>query len=63
MSQANRQELKMKIDDIIRKCIEIPGVSIKRSEFNAELLMKTKEGKGSMTFFNFSPDLLLRIFL
>lgn len=53
----------MKIDDIFRKCIEIPGVSIKRSEFNAELLMKTKEGKGSMTFFNFSPDLLLRIFL
>lgn len=51
MSQTNRQELKMKIDDIIRKCIEIPGVSIKRSEFNAELLMKTKEGKGSMTFF------------
>ena len=41
----------MKIDDIIRKCIEIPGVSIKRSEFNAELLMKTKDGKGSMTFF------------
>mgnify|MGYP006924870614 CR=1 FL=1 len=38
----------MKIDDIIRKCIEIPGVSIKRSEFNAELLMKTKEGKGSI---------------
>lgn len=63
MSQTNRQELKMKIDDIFRKCIEIPGVSIKRSEFNAELLMKTKEGKGSMTFFNFSPDLLLRIFL
>lgn len=63
MSQTNRQELKMKIDDIFRKCIEIPGVSIKRSEFNAELIMKTKEGKGSMTFFNFSPDLLLRIFL
>ncbi len=53
----------MKIDDIIRKCIEIPGVSIKRSEFNAELLMKTKEGKGSMTFFPLFPDLLLRIFL
>lgn len=55
MSQTNRQELKMKIDDIIRKCIEIPGVSIKRSEFNAELLMKTKEGKGSMTFFQLFP--------
>ena len=38
----------MKIDDIIRKCIEIPGVSIKRSEFNAELLMKTKDGNGQL---------------
>lgn len=63
MSQTNRQELKMKIDDIIRKCIEIPGVSIKRSEFNAELLMKTKEGKGSMTFFSTFPrDLLLQLY-
>lgn len=59
MSQTNRQELKMKIDDIIRKCIEIPGVSIKRSEFNAELLMKTKEGKGSMTFFQLFPGLTI----
>ena len=41
----------MKIDDIIRKCIEIPGISIKRSDFSSELLMKTKDGKGSMTFF------------
>ena len=45
----------MKIDDIIRKCIEIPGVSIKRSEFNAELLMKTKEGKGSIDVFSTFP--------
>ena len=59
MSQTNRQELKMKIDDIIRKCIEIPSVSIKRSEFNAELLMKTKEGKGSMTFFQLFPGLTI----
>ena len=59
MSQTNRQELKMKIDDIFRKCIEIPGVSIKRSEFNAELLMKTKEGKGSMTFFQLFPGLTI----
>ena len=49
----------MKIDDIIRKCIEIPGVSIKRSEFSAELLMKTKEGKGSMTFFQLFPGLTI----
>lgn len=51
----------MKIDDIIRKCIEIPGISIKRSDFSAELLMKTKDGKGSMTFSRFSPGLLLLI--
>ncbi len=50
----------MKIDDIIRKCIEIPGVSIKRSEFSAELLMKTREtGKGSMTFFPLFPGLTI----
>ena len=35
----------MKIDDIIRKCIEIPGISIKRSEFSTELLMRGKDGK------------------
>ena len=45
----------MKIDDIIRKCIEIPGISIKRSDFSAELLMKAKEGKGAMTFFPLFP--------
>ncbi|MCD2491956.1 AraC family transcriptional regulator [Lacrimispora sp. NSJ-141] len=49
----------MKIDDIIRKCIEVPGISIKRSNFSAELLMKTKEGKGSMTFFPLFPGLTL----
>ena len=45
MSQTNRQELKMKIDDIIRKCIEIPGISIQRSDFSTELLLKEKKGK------------------
>ena len=29
----------MKIDDIIRKCIEIPGISIQRSDF------RKKKGK------------------
>ena len=32
----------MKIDDIIRKCIEIPGISIQRSDFSTELLLKGK---------------------
>lgn len=49
----------MKIDDIIRKCIEIPGISIRRNDFSAELLMKTKEGKGSMTFFPLFPGLTI----
>lgn len=49
----------MKIDDIIRKCIEIPGISIKRSDFSAELLMKAKEGKGAMTFFPLFPGLTI----
>lgn len=52
----------MKIDDIIRKCIEIPGISIKRSDFSAELLMKTKDGKGSMTFLRAYYCLYLRKF-
>ena len=49
----------MKIDDIIRKCIEIPGISIRRNDFSAELLMKAKEGKGSMTFFSLFPGLTI----
>ena len=41
----------MNFDDIIRKCIEIPGISIKHNDFSTELLLKDKEGKGSITFF------------
>ena len=49
----------MKIDDIIRKCIEIPGISIQRSDFSTELLLKEKEGKGSMTFFPLFPGVTI----
>ena len=49
----------MKIEDVIRKCIEIPGISLKREEYSTELLLKTKEGKGSMTFFPLFPGLSL----
>ena len=49
----------MKIDDIIKKCIEMPGISIQRSNFSTELLMKTKEGKGSITFFPLFPGLAI----
>ena len=40
----------MKIDEIIKKSIEIPGISIKRGEFSAELILKERDGKGSMTY-------------
>lgn len=49
----------MKIDDIIRKCIEIPGISLKRSDFSAELLLNGKDGKGSMTFFPLFPGITI----
>ena len=32
----------MKIDEIIKKSIEVPGISIKRSEYSAELILKEK---------------------
>ena len=38
----------MKIDEIIKKSIEIPGISIKRGEFSAELILKERDGKGSV---------------
>ncbi len=49
----------MKIDDIIKKCIETPGISIKQGEFHTELILKTTDGKGSMTFFPLFPGLTL----
>lgn len=49
----------MIIDDIIKKCIEIPGISIRQGESHAELLLKTSEGKGSITFFPLFPGLTL----
>ena len=49
----------MVIDDIIKKCIEIPGISIKKSEDSAELILKTADGKGSITFFPLFPGITL----
>ena len=53
----------MKIDDILKKCIEIPGISIKSSETSTELLFKSTSGKGSMTFYSLFPVLTWHIFL
>ena len=49
----------MKINDVIQKCIKIPGISIKQAEYSMELILNTKEGKGSMTFFSLFPGLSL----
>ncbi len=49
----------MKIDDVIKKCIEVPGISIKQDKYSMELILKTREGKGSMTFFPLFPGLSL----
>lgn len=53
----------MKINDVIKKCIKIPGISIKQAEYSMELILNTKEGKGSMTFFSLFPVCLWHIFL
>lgn len=49
----------MQINDIIKKCIEIPGISIHHTSQNATLILNTAEGKGSMTFFPLFPGLTL----
>lgn len=49
----------MIIDEIIKKCLEIPGISMRRDAFSTELLLKTPQGKGSMTFFPLLPGLTL----
>ena len=49
----------MKINDVIKKCIKIPGISIKQAEYSMELILNTKEGKGSMTFFSLFSGLSL----
>ena len=49
----------MKINDVIQKCIKIPSISIKQAEYSMELMLNTKEGKGSMTFFSLFPGLSL----
>lgn len=36
----------MNIDEIIRKCVEVPGISIERGEYSAGLFLNEKDGKG-----------------
>ena len=53
----------MKIDDILKKCIEIPGISIKSSETSTETSFQEYVGKGSMTFYSLFPGFTWHIFL
>ena len=45
----------MKIDEIIKKSIEIPGISIKRGEFSAELILKERDRERFHDFFSSVP--------
>ncbi|MBU3184297.1 helix-turn-helix domain-containing protein [Clostridium estertheticum] len=47
----------MNTNKIINKCIEIPGVSLKKNPSNIELCMQQDNGKGSMTFFSIFPGI------
>ena len=49
----------MNIDEIIRKCVEVPGISIERGEYSAGLFLNEKDGKGFVTFFPLFPGLTL----
>lgn len=49
----------MKIDHLITKCLESPGISIKNDTYSMELILTHKEGKGSMTFFQLFPGMML----
>ena len=47
----------MNTSDILKKCIEIPGVSLKKNSNSIELCMEQPQGKGSMTFFSLFPGI------
>ena len=49
----------MQTSDILKKCIEIPGVSLKKSEYHMELTLEQPNGKGEMTFYSLFPGILL----
>lgn len=47
----------MNTSEIMKKCVEIPSVSVKKNENSIELCMKQINGKGSMTFFSLFPGI------
>lgn len=49
----------MKINDVIRRCLETPGISMRQDDYSTEILLQTHDGKGSMTFFPLFPGVTL----
>ena len=49
----------MRIDDLIGKCMETPGISMKKGMFYTELLLHQADGRGSMVFFPLFPGMTL----
>lgn len=45
----------MNIDEIIRKCVEVPGISIERGEYSAGLFLNEKDGKRLCNIFSAIP--------
>lgn len=54
--RSQEEDSPMNIDEIIRKCVEVPGISIERGEYSAGLFLNEKDGKGFVTFFRYSRD-------
>ena len=49
----------MKINDLIEKCMETPGISMKKGLFCTELILHQADGRGSMMFFPLFPGVTL----
>lgn len=49
----------MKMDEVFKKCLEIPGISPNQGTYSSEMILKQKEGKGSMTIFPLLPGITL----
>lgn len=49
----------MKMDEVFIRCLEIPGISLNQSTYSSEMILKQKEGKGSITIFPLFPGITL----
>ncbi len=49
----------MKLEDVLKKCIEVPEVSFQTVSDRTELILEGAEGRGRMTFYPMFPGILL----